>query len=65
MAVGRSENPGGRVLFGGHNLPPLVKIELTDLPKSWGATSPPGTTALRLLQLWTFCGDLKYLSIDI
>ena len=38
MAVGRSENPGVPVLFGGHNLPPpLVEIGLTDLPKSGGA----------------------------
>ena len=27
--------PGMPVLFGGHNLPPLVEMELTDLPKSW------------------------------
>ena len=33
-AVGRSENPGVPVLFGGHNLSPLVEIGLTDLPKS-------------------------------
>ena len=32
-AVGRSENPGVPVLFGGHNLPHLVDIGLTDLPK--------------------------------
>ena len=37
-AVGRSENPWVPVLFGGHNLPPLVEIGLTDLPKSGGAT---------------------------
>ena len=37
MAVGGSENPGVPVLFGGHNLLPLVEIELTDLPKSRGA----------------------------
>ena len=36
-AVGRSENPGVPVLFGGHNLPPLVEIGLTDLPKSGDA----------------------------
>ena len=36
-AVGRSENPGVPVLFGGHNLPLLVEIGLTDLPKSGGA----------------------------
>ena len=42
-AVGRSENPGVPVLFGGHNLPPLplVEIGLTDLPKSGGAMAPP------------------------
>ena len=31
--VGRSENPGVPVLFGGHNLPPLVEIGLTYQPK--------------------------------
>ena len=36
MSAGPSEteNPGVPVLFGGHNLPPLVEIGLTDLPKS-------------------------------
>jgi hypothetical protein len=41
---GRSDNPGVPVLFGGHNLPPMVEIGLTDLPKSGGAMAPPGTT---------------------
>ena len=48
-AVGRSENPGVPVLFGGHNLSPSVEIGLTDLPKSGGAMAPPaspGTTGL-------------------
>ena len=40
-AVGRSENPWVPVVFSGHNLPPLVEIELTDLPKSGGAMAPP------------------------
>ena len=31
-AVGRSENPGVPVLFGGHNLPSLVEIGLTGTP---------------------------------
>ena len=31
-AVGRSENSGVPVLFGGHNLPSLDEIGLTDLP---------------------------------
>ena len=35
-AVGRPENSGLPVLFGGHNLPPLIEIGLTDLPKSGG-----------------------------
>ena len=44
-AVGRSENPGVPVLFGGHNLLPLVEIGLTDMPKSGGAMAhgTPGT----------------------
>ena len=29
------------ILFGGDNLPPLVKIGLTDMPKSGGAMAPP------------------------
>ena len=48
-AVGRSENPGVPVLFGGHNLPPLVEIGLTDMSKFGGAMAPPappGTTGL-------------------
>ena len=48
-AVGRSENPGVPVLFGGNNLSPLVEIGLTDLPKSrrvgggggYGTPAPP------------------------
>jgi hypothetical protein len=35
------------VIFGGHNLPPMVEIGLTDLPKSWGtmaSPAPPGTS---------------------
>ena len=39
-AVGRFENPGVPVLFGGHNLPPPVEIRLTDLPKSEGDDTP-------------------------
>jgi len=36
-AVARSENPGGLVVLGGDNVPPLVEIGLTDLPKTGGA----------------------------
>ena len=39
-AVARSENPGWHVLLGGDNVPPLVEIGLTDLPKSGGARAP-------------------------
>ena len=35
-AVARSENPEGHVILGGDNVPPLVEIGLTDLPKTWG-----------------------------
>ena len=35
-AVGRSENPGVPVLFGEHNLPPMVEIGLIDLRKYRG-----------------------------
>ena len=50
-AVGRSENAGVPVLFGGHNLPLLVEIGLTDLPQSGGSMAPPappGTTPLHI-----------------
>ena len=45
MLTGPSE---GMKLFGGHNLPHLVEIELTDLPnlKVPGTPAPPGTTDL-------------------
>ena len=31
------ESPRGKYKFGGHNMPPLPEIGLTDLSKSWGA----------------------------
>ena len=40
-AVARSENPGGHVVLGGDNVPPLVDIGLTDLSKTGGARAPP------------------------
>ena len=43
-AVTRSENPGGHVILGGDNVPPLVEIGLTDLTKS-GGHGPPGPLA--------------------
>ena len=36
--AGSYENLRGRVLIGGHNLPPLIELGLTDLQKSRGAT---------------------------
>ena len=36
-AVGRFENPGVPVLFGGHYLPPMIEIGLNYLPKSGGS----------------------------
>ena len=49
-AVARSENPGGLVVLGGENVPPLIEIGLTDQTKSGGpkaTQAPPGTTGLR------------------
>ena len=40
-AVARSENLGGLVVQGGDNVPPLVEIGLTDLPKTGGLKPPP------------------------
>ena len=44
-AVARSENPGGHIVLGGDNVPPLVEIGLTDLSKSGGAQAPPAPPA--------------------
>ena len=41
-AVARSANSEGQVVLGGDNVPPLVEIGLTDLPKTGGGTCPPG-----------------------
>ena len=51
MVLKRANRPLPRVpvLFGGHNLPPLVEIGLTDVPNFGGAMAPPappGTTGL-------------------
>ena len=47
--VGRSENSGVLVSFGGHNLPPLIEIGLTDLTKSGGAWHRSTTNTAFLL----------------
>ena len=50
-ATGRSENMGVPLLLGGHNLPLLVEIGLTDLP----AMAPTALKPLRpMLQQPTF-----------
>ena len=49
-AVGKSENPGVPLLFAGHNLPPLVEIGLTDLPKSEGAMADHQSTKSKQFQ---------------
>ena len=41
-----SENLGGRAVLGGDNVPPLVEIGLTDLPKIMGP-APTLATALK------------------
>ena len=46
QGLGKCENPGVPVLFGRHNLPPLVEIGLTDLPKSGGAMTQERTKGL-------------------
>ena len=59
-AVERSENPGLPVLFGGHNLPPLVEIGLTD---PWHPRpAPPGTPGLVHLYLAVINEDFILLS---
>ena len=42
-----SENLGGRAVLGGDNVPPLVEIGLTDLPKTGGGVRPPCPPRLR------------------
>ena len=56
-AVGKSKNLGVPVLYGRHNLPPLVEIGLIDLPKSGGvmsSPSPSGTTGLEVSETYAF-----------
>ena len=44
-AIGRPKNPrGGKRKYGGHNLPPMIGIGLTDLPICRGGGDP---TALK------------------
>ena len=59
-AVARSENLGGHVILGGNNVPPLVEIGLTDLPKGGGARAPP---APRLRRACNVCKKLEKFNI--
>ena len=45
VSVRRPENPRDTLKCGGHNLPPLVEIGLTELSNSGGAKAPPSTPA--------------------
>ena len=56
-AVGRSDNPGVPVLFGRHNLPPLVEVELIicqNMGVPWHPLHPHGRQACTACQflLW-------------
>ena len=57
--IGRSENPGVPVLFGGHNLPPLIEIRLSDLPKSGGAMATPAFPDITGLDFFFFMEPKK------
>ena len=49
-AVGRSENPEVPVLFGGHNLLPLIEIGLTDLLCHGTTGTPRNDRPVQFLQ---------------
>ena len=57
-AVARSENPGGHIGLSGDNVPPLVEIGLTGLPKTGGGAQaplvPPLATGLDNRRLATY-----------
>ena len=66
--VGRSENPGVPVLFGGLNLPPspMIEIGLTNLQKSEGAMAtlaPPSSDGHAVVVL-LFCYGLAAANKD-
>ena len=46
----RVKNPGGHIVLGGDNVPPLVEIGLTDPPKSGGARAPPAPPLVACLK---------------
>ena len=52
------------VLFGGHNLPLLVEIRLTDLPKS-GGTTPGDDRPGKYKRKKTKCHNIEKLSIEM
>ena len=57
-AVGRTEILEMPVLYGGHNLPPLVEIGLTDQPKIGGTMAPPAPLRQTEQQSRLTCGVL-------
>ena len=58
--VARSENPRGLVVLGGDNVPPLVKIGLTDPPKTGGAYAPPASPLETCLGSRHYVFTIKY-----
>ena len=48
--VGSYLKLGGQLVMWGYNLPPLVDLGLTDLPKSRGAMVPPDPTGLSTMK---------------
>ena len=49
-----TENPEGHIVLGGDNVPHLVEIGLSDLPKTGGARAPPApplATGLRSVRV--------------
>ena len=59
-AVARSENPWGLVVLGGENVPPLVEIGLTDLPKTVGGEpEPPSPPACDSPGSYKLCSTRK------
>ena len=64
-AVARSENPGGLVVLGGENVPPLVEIGLTDLPNIGGGVSgPPGPPGSGITGSRSSCSFILYRESD-
>jgi hypothetical protein len=57
-AVARSENLGGHIVLGGDNVPPLVEIGSTDLPKC--PPAPPLATGPLSIKVGILCAKQKF-----